>query len=355
MPSQDEPPPAGRLDHDELNRLGEELANLTGSGLPIGPGLRAAAEEMPRGRLRSAFVSLAASFDRGDSVEEAVAAQGSSLPRHLQGLVLAGTKTGRISQILGRLVEFMNAGEEIRRKLWVSLAYPALALFLSLLVFTFLCATLVSPFSDLFKDFGVPLPTFTIFLIRVAEVFEKGFWPVFEAGVFFVGLFLFSRVLLRGPARRSLLSGVPVVGAVWKNTSLSEFCQLLALMIECRLPLGEAVRLTGEGVGDASIDRACKALGGDVDGGMPLSAAIARQPIFPKGLPRLLDWAEGQQTLAESLQMAGEMYAARARSQASFAGSVLSVVAVISILIGISSGIIGLFVPLINLIVRLSG
>ena len=40
--------------------------------------------------------------------------------------------------------------------------------------------------------------------------------------------------------------------------SLAEFCHLLALLVNGRLPMAEALRLTGQGVEDASIDQDCR-------------------------------------------------------------------------------------------------
>ena len=105
-----------------------EIAGLTAAGLPLAPGLRATAEEMPRGRLRSALESVADALDRGASVDEALAAQGAGLPAHLRGLIAVGTRTGKVSHVLGRFVAFNNVGADLRRQLLISLAYPLLSL-----------------------------------------------------------------------------------------------------------------------------------------------------------------------------------------------------------------------------------
>ena len=86
-----------------------------------------------------------------------------------------------------------------------------------------------------------------------------------------------------------------------------------------------------------------------------LSGAIARQSIFPAGLSRLLAWAEGQPALAGTLHTAGDMYEARARAQASFAGTVYGVASVIAVLLGIGLVVGAVMIPLISMISRLSG
>jgi type II secretory pathway component PulF len=119
--------------------------------------------------------------------------------------------------------------------------------------------------------------------------------------------------------------------------------------------LPEALRLTGVGVADSSVDRACRSMARDIEQGFSLSETMARQSIFPRGLNRVMTWAEGHQSLPETLHMLGEMFEARARGQAGFAGTVLGVLTVIAILFGVAIMVIGLFLPLILLIQRLSG
>ncbi len=53
--------------------------------------------------------------------------------------------------------------------------------------------------------------------------------------------------------------------------------------------------------------------------------------------------------------MAGDMYQARASTQATFAGTVMMVLSVIIVLWGAISIVGGLMLPLVNLISRLSG
>ena len=347
--------PGGRLSDDEVAHLAAQISSLTAAGMPLAPGLHATAEEMPHGRLRRALESVAGALDGGASVEEAIAAQGNRLPAHLRGLVLVGTRTGKMTQVLSRFVAFVSVGTDLRRRLWISLAYPFLSLILAFGVFVFICTGLVASFENIFKDFGIPLPKVTIALITVSHAFSGTWGVLIDALIALFVLWLLSYVFLNGPTRRSMISGVPVVGAVWRYTSLAEFCHLLALLLECEIPLREALRLTADGVSDATIDRACEGMGADVEQGLSLSQAIAARSVFPKGLARLLRWAEGHQSLSESLHMTGEMFEARARSQAAFAGTVLAVLSVMSVLGGISAVVVGLLLPMITLISRLAG
>ena len=196
-------------------------------------------------------------------------------------------------------------------------------------------------------------PVITEVLIAVSRVFQFGWSYILEATVGVVLFFLLAQLTLSTPARRSLLGSVPLFGGVWRNASLCEFCHLLGLLLECDLPLIEAMRLTGEGVEDAAIDRACRAMSLDLERGLTLSAAVSRRPEFPVGLARILRWAEGYQGLPESLHTAGEIFEARARTQAFLAGMVMAVASILALILCALVMFFGLFWPMYNLLGRL--
>ena len=345
----------GKLSPDDSARLSEHVLELTEANLPLGSGLRATAMEMPRGKLRRAMDSIAQSIEGGATLEEALSARGGGLPEHLRGLVLVGSRSGRMSQVLGRFVAFTNVGVELRRQLRISLAYPIMALLISLTVMSLICWTLVGSFTSIFRDFGIELPMITVFLISISQVFVgEGSLLVEFMFSLLIGVICFFGFTSES-TRRSFLGRVPIIGSVWKNISLAEFCHLLALLLEGDLPLPEALRLTRDGVGDARIQRACAAMQRDVGGGMSLSQAVAPRRVFPASLSRLLFWAEGHQSLPQALHTAGEMFESRARAQAGFAGTLTGVMSFVSITVGVFIVVVGLFLPFIKLISALSG
>ncbi|MFO0911217.1 MAG: type II secretion system F family protein, partial [Isosphaeraceae bacterium] len=259
--------PRQRLTSEEAARFSQEIAAITSAGLPLAPGLRATAEEMPPGRLRSALNAVASGIEAGAPLDVVVADPSNRLPAHLRGLVLIGQRTGKLGPILSRFVSFMNVGVELRRKLWNSLAYPLLAVFFAAAVFGFIASTIIPAFEHIFADFGIPLPVMTVAVIQIGRLFAMSWAGLVELAIALVVIAVFTRLLTGADQRRGFLSTIPVIGQVWRNTSLAEFCHLLALLLESEVPLPEAASLTAEGIGDARIARACRALSLDLKSG----------------------------------------------------------------------------------------
>jgi general secretion pathway protein F len=344
----------GRLSGAEAAELSQQIGGLTRSGLPLGPGLRAMGEELPRGRLRRSMVELAQTLEDGVALESAIEHQKENIPPHLRGLVIAGLHSGRLGDILARFSGYVSVGMELNRKLWLSLAYPAVAAGASCALFLFISAVVIPQFESIYLDFNIPLPFMTIAVISMSRVLRTLWQPVamIVAGMFVA--WLAARLVLSTAVRRGLAARLPLLGAVWRTMAMAEFCHLLALLLESRLPLPEALRLTGEGVQDADLLDSCRRMADQVESGRSLAEAMAGRRRFHSGLPRLLRWAEKEMSLPDVLHMAGTMYEARAKAQATFLGAVLRVLCVFLVL-SMMSIVPALFIPLITLISKLSG
>ena len=173
--------------------------------------------------MRTSLEGLARSLDRGEPLEQAVADQTDRIPPHLRGLVLGGIRSGRLGDVLTRFTGYMSIGTELRRKLWISLAYPILSIAVALALFLFIHLVVVAMFETIFRDFGMALPRMTVAMLMFSHVLRAG-WPVLVIlGAALAVLWIICRLILRPAARRSLATRIPIIGGVWRSISWAEF------------------------------------------------------------------------------------------------------------------------------------
>jgi len=348
--------PAVPMSGHDASAFAGQLAGLVDAGLPLPTGLRALGEELPTGALRRAFEDVARRLEAGAMLEEAVAAQERRLPGHLRGLVLAGVRTGRLGEVLGRFVDATRAGGEIRRRVVLALAYPAVLLVAACILFVFACFSVVEGFRSIFQGFGIPVPVITRAVFQISYAVTKLNWRALPAlaGVV-AACWLAERLLLSPARRRQLACEVPLFGKLLRWSALAEFSRLLGLLIVGEIPLPEALTLAGDAVRDADLAVAGRSIAREVEEGRSLSEALARRRQFPRGYARLVGWAEGHRSLPEALEVLGAMYEARAKAHASFLGAVVGALVMIAVLGGISLAVVALMWPLMYLMHSLSG
>ncbi len=343
---------AGRLTAEEAGELGGRLADLANSRLPLGPGFRAMAAELPRGRLGSVLLDMADRLDAGATLEAAMDEQGKRLPGHVRGLVLAGLRSGRLGEAMQQFTLIQHNRQELVGRVKSALAYPAILISLLVGLFVLFGTTIVPQFKKIFDDFGFKLPALTEYVICLASPWA---WPL-VAGLAALSAALWFSATVASPVwLRRVFYWFPILGPMWYWTRLAEFARLMQLLLGQQVPLPSALALTAEGMEDPSLAAGCHRLAADVEAGCLLSESLARRSPFPASLVPLVRWGERIQTLGEAFGAAVELFERRALTYASLLETVLPPLMFLFVLISVGTILLALFLPLINLISHLSG
>ena len=341
-----------QLPSREAAALAAEVAELAKAGLPLPPGLRAMAAELPGRRLPAALREIADHLEAGAPLEAAIETAGPRLPGHFRGLLLAGVRSGRPAEVMEELVELAHRQVELRRRVWLGLAYPIVLLSLLSVLFVLLQGVIVPQFVAIFKDFAVDLPQMTrLFLWTMGP----GAWLLALTTVA-LPVAAFVLPLLSGQKWASrILYLVPLLGPLWRWSRLAEFSRLMAILLEQKVALPEALRLASAGVADGYLAGGCREVATEVEQGRLLCASLASKRQFPPSLIPLVEWGQQTPAVPEAFRAAAEMFEGRTESQGVFLETIALPVTFLVIVIFTGFAITAMFLPLISLIQKLSG
>jgi type IV pilus assembly protein PilC len=309
----------------------ERAAQIATAGMPLPAGLRAAAQEADSASLARGLRQLAAELDRGRKWDEILAA--SRVSPHLAGLVRAAQRTGDLGAVLAEWMENRRAARMQWRSIQAALAYPLLTLALAALVFALFAGFVVRPFEEMAKELQLILPFNASSLFYASRVGPQLLAII--AGSSLVGLVVLR--LVAGKAGWSwLISCLPLIGPAWHWTGVAEMLRGLGLLLEHRVPLPEALRLTAGGITDAHVGVVCGQLASRVEGGAPLWGAIVDSRSLPLSIVPLIHWGEEHDALPEACRSAAEMLEGRLRLRSDLLVQVLPpfIFVIVGVLIG---------------------
>ncbi len=240
---------------------------------------------------------------------------------------------------------------ELRRRVWLSLAYPTLLMIIMCLLAFFTHHYILTGFMNIYRDFRAQLPIFTQVVFGTSGLFAC-FLMVITA------LMLVIPLLLAGfPGSGWILPALyplPLLGPVLKSSQMARFCRLMEMLLNQQVPLPEALRLTAQGLDDAYLARACRKVAIEVENGRPFNESIASKRKFSRSLLPMLQWGQRVSMLADAFQTAAEMFEGRAASQGKSL-EILLLPIVFLLIIGFYGMIVlAVFTPLIQLITYLS-
>jgi type II secretory pathway component PulF len=300
--------------------LVQRIAQVGESGAPLAAGLRAAAAEADSWRLAFGLRWVAAQVERGRPLDEIISQGARRLPRHLSGLIQAAQRTGQLGSVLSEWLENRRAARVHWRSVTAAMTYPTIVLVLAIAVFLLVATFIVQPLRTIVEEFGMQVPV-NLDVIH---------W-ISTSGLNFLGaaivLILVGVVLLRVVGGQSawswMIAQLPLVGDTWHWTGVSEMLRSLALLVEHGVPLPEALRLTGGGIGDAYVGKQCQDLAARLEQGTPLFMALIHQRALPLSIVPLVRWGEENDELPESLRSGAEMLEGRLRLRATLLVQIL--------------------------------
>jgi type II secretory pathway component PulF len=353
-----EPRSGGGLSAEDLITLNEEIAGMARAGLPLDQGLAVLAREMGSGKLQAVTDQLAADLRDGKSLAEALERQGRRVPPFYAGLVAAGVRSGRISEVLATLTLYTRTLADLRSAIINALIYPAVVILLAIILFGFLGQFLVPQFERIFQDFRMRLPVATEFSLALG----RHSLLVFVTPPLTLVVLLFGvRFLLRQTERGRLiwarwLYALPIFGTLLRSARLSAFTELLGILVDYDVPLPEAFRLAGEASSDPLLAAASVRVQEDLSHGQSLAEALHKQHVIPEVVTWMAGLGAQRNTLGQTMHRVGEMYRRQAEMRVALLRSVLPpVLVIISAGLVIGLFVISLFLPLITLLGGLSG
>ncbi len=325
--------------------------HVASAGMPLAAGLRVSAAECDSFWVARGLRSIAAQLDRGRSLEDCVQAATRRLPPHLVGLIRAAQRTGAVGPMLAEWLENRRAARQHWRSILSALAYPAVAVAVAVAVYIEFATLVVRPMEQMYEEFGLKLPAMTLHFIRACKV-AVPILLVFSGAIGATALI--ARILGGRLGWSWLITNLPLIGNTWHWTGVAEMLRCLSLLVEHRVPLPEALRLTAGGITDAYVGRQCRELAGRVEQGSSLTMSLIDLRTLPLSIAPLIYWGEKQAALGPALRSAAEMIEGRLNLRAGLLIQVLPPILMVVVGCTVAFGAIALFLPLISLIQGLS-
>jgi type II secretory pathway component PulF len=342
----------GNLSAVEAAELAYGIAELTKSGLPLPEGLRALAEEWPTRRLRFVLNLLADRVEQGVALDEAINQIGSRLPVYLRGLITAGIRSGRLAEVMEEYIDIERSQHELRRQVWLALIYPTILMIAITILAGILTLFIVHPIGRILKDFGTDIPAITYILIHYS-----GFITLLLLCLT-VLIITIPVLLVKWPGNKWLspmLYRVPFIGSLLKWNEMARFSRFMSIFLEQQVPAADALRLTACGLCDGYLARSCRQAAMDIERGRSFSDCIGSRRRFPADLVPLIVVGERSSKLGGALHAATEMFEGRTNTQSRYIEGLFLPAAYFLIAFFCGFVLIGIYMPLISLITRLTG
>jgi type II secretory pathway component PulF len=291
--------------------------------------------------------ALADRLESGESLSGALQALPQVACREVRLAVSLGEATGALGPCL------KGAERERWSAAWFEVAprllYPLLVLVFVLCIASYLMIKIVPKFRKIFQEFGEPLPQLTRTLIDCWVAFEV-FIPVVLLMMFLA--FVAIATVIANPTVRWY---TPIVGRLYRWGMQAEILRALGRLLAVGQTVPQALGfLTDAAVLPLVVRRRLDVATAIVERGEPLADALGGAGLLPTSMAPLVRSAEKVRTLPWALGELGGHLADRAFRLVRWVSVVVAPLMVVAIGAVVGFVDIAMFLPLIQLLTRLS-
>ncbi|MCC5851804.1 MAG: type II secretion system inner membrane protein GspF [Alkalimonas sp.] len=266
----------------DLALITRQLATLVAAALPIENALLAVAEQCEKPRLKNMLMGVRSKVVEGYSLAEGLAEFPHVFDHLYRSMVAAGEKSGHLDQVLNRLADYTEQRQHMRNQILMASIYPVVMVIVALAVIAILLAAVVPQITEQFEYMGQQLPALTRFMISASDwVRDYGIWALL--GILLLAV-LVERLLRRPDMRfrydRFLLHSA-VLGKVIRSINTARFARTLSILNASSVPLLEAMRISGDVLGNSYMKQAVADATLRVREGSSLRNALEQTKLFP--------------------------------------------------------------------------
>ena len=342
-------PSGKKINLEKFLIFNQQFVTLIRAGLPILKALELLADRLTDTKLSVHIHHVRDEVRSGALLSDAFARQGVFPPIYVTS-VLAGERSGSLAEVIERFITYQKLSLSVRKKLLVSLMYPALLVLLVSCLIVFLITFVVPNFAGLYQSMNAQLPAPTLILIAIGTTARNyvliGFIGAIAAALAF-------RAWSRTPGGRELIDRailrIPLAGEVWLKYQVAQFSRVLSTLLIGGIPLMQALETAGDSLGTEVLKKVLVTATKLVREGQSLSGALRSTKVFPSLSLDMIEVGESTGALSAMLSSVAEFYEDDVATSTTAALSLIEPIIMIFMGIFVAFVLISLYLPIFSL------
>jgi len=340
----------GKVKLADLVVFTRQLATMVDAGIAIVQSLQALADQSPNKIMRDVIRDVCTRVESGESFSEALQKHPKAFNRLYVAMVSAGEKGGLLAEILARLATYLETTDRLRKKIKTAMMYPTAVTTVAICITIFLLVKVIPVFKDVYTSFDAKLPAPTQALIDISEVLTH--WLL----VIIIGLAAAVYGWLRyiktkkgrefWDAKRIKL---PVFGPIAHKICLARFTRTFASLVHSGVPILEVLQIVSQTVGNTVLEKAVKTAASDIERGEGISQALAKHPVFPSMVTRMMTAGEQTGNIDTMLERVSDFLDEEIENSLSGLMSLIEPLLIVFLGVVIGGMVICMYLPIFNL------
>ena len=294
---------------NDLMIFTRQFATLLASQVPLSDSLANLYRQVSNPILKEAVAEISNDIDAGFALSQALERHKSIFSEFYINMVKAAEATGRLSEVLDFLADYIEKQAVLISKVKNALIYPIIVIVLFFVVVFIMVSVVLPQMSTIFEEAQIQLPFFTKVLLGFGVFVSQWGWilavlvfVLFLMGVNYFqtreGKMVFDELSLR----------LPIVGPLFRKLYIARFAESSRVLIKGGLTIPQSIEISAHTIGNFVFQDLLHDAAEQIRKGKLLSQALAGMHQFPPLVAQLVSVGETTGRLEQLLGKVSDFY-----------------------------------------------
>ena len=341
----------GSVSDKDITLFTRQLATMMKAGVPLLQSFDIVGKGHSNPAVSKLLQDIKSDVETGSSMSAAFRKYPLYFDTLFCNLIGAGEQAGILDTLLDRLATYKEKIIAIKSKIKSALFYPISIIVVAFVIVAIIMIFVIPAFKELFSSFGADLPTPTLVVMAISDVFVHWWWAIFGSIGFGLWFFFYTwkrSVSMQATMDRLILK-IPVFGPLIRKATIARWSRTLATMFSAGVPLVEALDSVAGAAGNRVYYDATKKIQSEISTGTSLTVAMQNTNVFPNMVLQMTAIGEESGALDSMLSKVADFFEAEVDDAVDALASLMEplIMVVLGTLIG--GLVIALYMPIFKM------
>jgi type IV pilus assembly protein PilC len=266
-------------------------------------------------------------------------------------LIGAGEAAGILDALLERLATYMEKTQALKSKIKSALFYPISIIVVAFIITAVIMIFVIPAFKELFEGFGAKLPTPTLVLMNISDIFVTYWYLIFGGigGGLYAFFYFWKRSKKMQDVMDALMLKIPIFGELIRKATIARWTRTLATMFAAGVPLVESLDSVAGAAGNAVYYNATKVIQREISTGSGLTVAMQNTGLFPSMVLQMVAIGEEAGSLDAMLGKVADFFEAEVDDAVAAISSLMEPVIMVVLGTLIGGMVIAMYLPIFKM------
>ncbi len=298
-----------RVKTPDLVIFTKQFRTLFNAGIPITQILEVLEQQTENIRLKKIAAVMGQDIRAGISLTDALEKHPKIFSKLYVSMVQAGETSGRLGEVLERLIYLLQHEHKIKSDVKGALQYPIMVLVVLTGAFFFLLGFVIPRFVTIFQGAGLSLPLPTQITLVLHQWLIVYWWISLSVlAAVLTGLYFYLRTSQGQYNKDYLILKIPIMGPVFQKGAMSRFASIFAILQASGVPVLQTLSILAGTIGNSVIAREFLRVQDQLREGRGIARPLKTAKFFPPLVINMVAIGEESGNLDQMLQEVSTHY-----------------------------------------------